>query len=199
MSQVHPKPWIPNPLRRGHRRGTVVVLVVVAIGALVIGRPTPRSAALGLPLILAGVGIRLWAAGHLTKTRELTVSGPYAHVRHPLYLGTLLIGVGFGVFCGPLVESPALGAGLALFFFYYLPRKERTESARLEAIYGERYRAYRATVPGLLPSLRAWSPSSADTAPPERWRLARVRGNSELGPPLAVALALALVLAIHWH
>ena len=92
---------------------------------------------------------------------------------------------------GPYVAAVAIPIGLGLFFGYYFPRKERTETARLEALYGERYRAYLAAVPALVPSLRAWSAS--DAAPGPGWRFGQVRDNSELGPPLAVALALAVV------
>jgi protein-S-isoprenylcysteine O-methyltransferase Ste14 len=188
------KPLITNPLRRGHRRWTVVALVAASVLLLVTARPTPWSVALGLPVILAGVALRLWAAGHLLKTRELIASGPYAHTRNPLYLGTLLIGSGFALLAGSAAAAVAAPIGLGLFFFSYFPRKERKESALLESLYGDRYRAYHDAVPALLPRWRAWSPG--DQTQDRTWRFARVRGNSELGSALAALLGIC-VLALH--
>ena len=82
--------------------------------------------------------------------------------------------------------------GIALlwpwFAFSYFPRKERVEGARLEARYGERYVAYRAGVPALLPRLRPWRADAvAATEPtPMGWALARYSDNNELGTLLAV-------------
>ena len=45
--------------------------------------------------MLAGGAVRVWAAGYLFKTHELAMWGPYAYVRHPLYLGRLLLLCGF--------------------------------------------------------------------------------------------------------
>jgi protein-S-isoprenylcysteine O-methyltransferase Ste14 len=185
-----PKPLITNPLRRGHRRWKVVALLVVSIALIATAQPTALSVALGLPLIVAGVALRIWAAGHLLKTRELTVSGPYAYTRNPLYVGTFGIGAGFALLSGTTVAAFAVPIGLLLFFGNYFPRKERTESALLEKLYGEQYRAYHAAVPALLPRLRAWSPAGVSARP---WRFERVRRNSELGVVLTVGLALALL------
>ena len=59
--------------------------------------PTRGSIVAGLPLAIAGELIRLWAAGHLNKSREVTRSGPYRFVAHPLYLGSSLIGAGLAI------------------------------------------------------------------------------------------------------
>jgi protein-S-isoprenylcysteine O-methyltransferase Ste14 len=189
-------------MRRGHRRWSIAALAALAVAVLVSTHPTPLSSAVGLPLIFAGVGLRVWAVGHLRKTRELTITGPYAWIRHPLYLGTLLIGSGFAALAGVRVAAIALPIGFALFFGYYLPRKERIEGKRLEAIYGERFRAYRAAVRGLVPSLRPWSPSaeSGTGTVPVRWSVDRLIDNGELGSVLVVVLALGFVgLHVRWH
>lgn len=188
------KSLITNPLRRGHRRWTVGGLAVASIAMLVTARPTALSIAVGLPCVAAGVALRLWAAGHLVKTHELIISGPYSYTRNPLYVGTFLIGAGFAVLVGMSAAAFAVPIGLLLFFGYYFPRKERKESALLESLYGERYRAYHAAVPALLPRLHAWSPAG-DTQS-LRWSFERVRGNSELGSTLTVLLALA-ALSLH--
>ena len=56
--------------------------------------PTARSLVAGLPVSLLGLALRGWAAGHLEKNRDLAQSGPYAYVRNPLYIGTLLVAAG---------------------------------------------------------------------------------------------------------
>jgi hypothetical protein len=154
--------------------------------------PTPARIGVGLLLVVAGEGLRFWSAGYLVKNRRLTVSGPYAHLRHPLYAGTMLVGVGLLWMGGGSAAPWLLLVGLLFFFFHYLPYKERIESARLERRYGEAYRRYRVAVPALLPSVRAWS--DPEVARVEGWSAERVRANNEDGAALAVAVAAAVVL-----
>ena len=56
-----------------------------------------RHLAVGAAIAIVGESIRLWAAGHLEKSKEVTQSGPYRYTRHPLYLGSSLIGIGMAV------------------------------------------------------------------------------------------------------
>src|SRR5436190_20025012 len=67
------------------------------IAVLLLAAPTRRSIAFGLPVAVAGELIRIWAAGHLNKSREVTRSGPYRFVAHPLYLGSSFIGAGLAI------------------------------------------------------------------------------------------------------
>jgi protein-S-isoprenylcysteine O-methyltransferase Ste14 len=169
------------------------------LGVIALSHPTLTSTLVGLPLILAGCALRTWATGHLVKTEEFTVSGPYAHLRHPLYAGTLLIASGFALAAGWMVAVVALPIFLGLFFAYYFPRKERIEGERLEQLYGEQYRSYRAAVPALLPSLRPWRPAKenvADDRPGPVWHLDRFRDNDELGTLVGVLVALVVLTLI---
>jgi len=154
--------------------------------------PTPARIGVGLLIVVAGEGLRFWSAGHLIKNQRLTVSGPYAYLRHPLYAGTMLVGVGLLWMGGGSAAPWLLGVGLLFFFLHYLPYKERIESARLERRYGEAYRRYRVAVPALLPAVRPWT--DPEVAGGEGWSAERVRANNEDGAALAVALAAALVL-----
>ena len=104
-------------------------------------------------MIALGEGLRIWATGHLFKNDALTVEGPYAYLRHPLYLGTLLIACGFGVMARGGLTLALLGVFLVSYFGYYMPYKNRIESARLEALYGDAFRRYATAVPSLLPRL----------------------------------------------
>ena len=86
---------------------------------------------------------------------------------------------------------------LPWFFLSYFPRKERTESARLEELHGPAFTRYREQVPALIPRLVSWTPSDAPAIgePDRRWSLARYSENNELGTLLAlVACALAFGL-----
>ena len=62
---------------------------VAAVAALVLARPTWTTWQVGLLVAVAGEAIRIWAAGHLEKGREVTRSGPYRWTGHPLYVGSI--------------------------------------------------------------------------------------------------------------
>ena len=80
--------------------------------------PTRSSLIIGVPVSLAGLLLRAWAAGHLAKNRELATGGPYAYIRNPLYVGTLLVAAGL-VIATRRVELAILFG--AVFSFVYLP------------------------------------------------------------------------------
>lgn len=187
------KPLIRHPFRRKNFRPRALVLYAAGIAALWIADPALRLFLPGLALVVAGQALRLWATGHLVKTDELTTVGPYGHLRHPLYAGALLMGTGFLLMAGPRVAAIALPAGLVFYFGYYLGYKERVESERLEALYGDAFRAYRAAVPALWPRLTRWRAHAA--AEPPRWRLDRVIENDEQTALAYAAIATVALLA----
>ena len=82
---------------------------VSAIVTLVLARPTWDTWRTGLLIAVAGECLRLWAAGHLEKGREVTRSGPYRLLRHPLYAGSIVIAVGVA-FPSRSVAAAVLGA-----------------------------------------------------------------------------------------
>ena len=109
----------------------------------------------GLPMIALGEALRTWAAGHLVKDEELTVGGPYAYVRNPLYLGSLLSGVGFLIILGDW----RLAAAFALIALaVYIPTV-RQEEDYLRRMHGEAFEEYRRAVPGMVPRLRPARPA----------------------------------------
>jgi protein-S-isoprenylcysteine O-methyltransferase Ste14 len=119
----------------------------LAITYLVFSRPARSSLIAGGAIALIGLTVRGWAAGCLEKGRRLTVSGPYAYTRNPLYLGSLLIGAGFA-WAG---RSWLLGlAFVALFVFVYWP-VIRSEESFLRQQFGEAYDRYASQVPLLFP------------------------------------------------
>jgi protein-S-isoprenylcysteine O-methyltransferase Ste14 len=145
-------------------------------GALVLGlaRPTPRSVAVGAAIAVLGELVRIWAAGHLDKGREVTSSGPYALTRHPLYLGSTIIGVGLAVGAASMLVAVIVVAYLAV----TLTAAIRTEEAHLTEKFGAAYPAYRA---GRMSVARPFS-------------IERVMRNREY----RAAIGVLIVLAVLW-
>jgi len=162
--------------------------------ALIFGaQPTAVSLLVGGIVIAAGEALRLWATGYLHKTETLTVAGPYAYLRHPLYLGTLLIAGGFAVAAHTAFALWILAFFLLGYFGYYLPYKNRIEGARLEALFGDEYRRYATAVPQVLPRLHAYVPLGANGC--ADWTRVRFRDNNELGTTGAVLIGFVGVVA----
>lgn len=181
-----------NPIRWKNLRPRLLPYIAIGLMIAVSHRPSRLAVALGLPLVVAGAMLRGWAAGHLVKNDSLAMTGPYAHLRHPLYLGTLLVATGFGVSLGGLVAGVLLAIVWPWFGFHYFPRKDRVEAARLAALHGEAFERYRVAVPALWPRWRAWRGGSQVAT----WQLERYSENNELGTLLAIA---AGVLFFVWR
>ena len=127
-------------LLRRIARLRVSIGFVSSIFVLWLAQPTARSLALGAVVAAIGEAIRVWAAGHLEKGREVTTSGPYAFTRHPLYLGSVLIGIGLAVASARAVVAVLVLAYLGI----TLTAAIRTEEAHLTEKFGVAYPAYRA-------------------------------------------------------
>lgn len=184
-----------NPIRLKNLRLRFLPLYAVGTLLLFFVRPGWLEYGLGLAAVVAGGALRSWGAGHLVKTTQLTITGPYARLRHPLYLGTLLVASGIAVMVGGWAAIVVLLLFLPWFFLSYFPRKEQVESARLEARYGDAFARYRAEVPALLPRLTPWEPAPETLAQGDaslRWSLDRYSDNNELGTLLGL---IACVLA----
>jgi protein-S-isoprenylcysteine O-methyltransferase Ste14 len=111
-------------------------------------RPTGSSLLVGLPVSMLGLVLRGWAAGHLEKNLTVTMSGPYAHVRNPLYVGTLTVAAGL-VAAARRWELGLLFA--AVFFLVYLPVVE-LEEQHLASLFPD-FKEYLSDVPRLMPRL----------------------------------------------
>ena len=111
-----------------------------AIVAFWLARPTSTSLVIGAVIATAGELVRIWAAGHIEKGREITRSGPYRYVRHPLYLGSSLMALGFVV----AARSIAVGILVGAYMVITLMAAIRTEEASLDRKFEGEYAAYRA-------------------------------------------------------
>ncbi|MCY3759386.1 MAG: isoprenylcysteine carboxylmethyltransferase family protein [Acidobacteria bacterium] len=142
----------------------------------------------GIVLAFLGMLFRGWAAGHVLKNDRLAVSGPYAFTRHPLYLGSFVIGLGFSLAGSSLT---ILVLFLGFFFLLYGPAM-RAEEERLKHLFPARYPDYRKTVPFFLPT--RW-PAGRD---PASFSLQHYRRNREYRAVLGFAAALGLLAWKAW-
>jgi len=167
---------LPSRLRvpAGYALGVLVVLMA---------RPSLGSVAVGLALATVGEALRIWASGHIDKTRALATGGPYAHTRNPLYLGSMLIGLGVAVGS----SSPWVVLAVAAYFAAFYPSVMREEAAFLEERFSERYRGWARQVPSFVP--RLWPAGPRDS----RFRWSTVASNREWRTVLALPAMAALL------
>ena len=161
--------------------GWLVGLLVVALA-----RPTPSSLLLGVPLALAGELVRIWASGHIEKTKRLATGGPYAHSRNPLYVGSLLIALGVAIACA----SPWVVLAVAVYFLAFYPPVMREEASFLADKFPSDYATWAGAVPLFWPRLTPAGPRVS------RFEWERVRVNKEWRTALALPLLAALLLVL---
>ena len=140
--------WFPKPYADRVAKLRVPFGFVLVVAFAWFAHPTLPSLAAGLPVSVAGLALRAWAAGHLEKNRDLARSGPYAYVRNPLYIGTLLVAAGL------VIAARQWGLALlfaAVFLLIYLPviQLEEQHLRNLFPDFGD----YARRVPALRPTL----------------------------------------------
>jgi protein-S-isoprenylcysteine O-methyltransferase Ste14 len=166
-----------------------VLAGLVGIALFWMARDRQLEAAWFIPgalLTIAGEWLRLWAAGHLRKNKQLTTTGPYSYVKNPLYIGTLLITLGYSAMA---MEKWIMIAGFVWFFIYYAPYKKKQENEKLINSFGEPWKVYDAAVPDYLPRLTPYPGRGQN-----RWDGEVVKENSEHETAVAVFAGLVLML-----
>jgi protein-S-isoprenylcysteine O-methyltransferase Ste14 len=136
---------------RGSLRSTVIGVIArmrVALGfvfgvlVFILARPTGRSLLVGMSIAACGEAFRIWAAGHLQKSREVTASGPYRWTAHPLYVGSSVMGLGLAIACA----SVTVGVLIAFYLATTLTAAIKSEEAFLRRTFGDQYDLYRSGV-----------------------------------------------------
>jgi protein-S-isoprenylcysteine O-methyltransferase Ste14 len=122
--------------------------VLILVYALT-SHAVPLSIAIGAPLVIIGVLVRLYASGFVMKNKELATQGPYAFVRHPLYTGNIAVIVGFAIAGATLWGLPL---ALAFIWFYYPPTIEY-EDRKLRRQFGQQWEQWADITPALVPRL----------------------------------------------
>ena len=117
---------------------------------LFLARPTFHSILLGAAVGFVGLIIRAYAAGYLHKQEVLTVTGPYARTRNPLYFGSFMLALGFAV----MSWNPIAAALLLIPFIAIYSRVILKEEAHLARLFPEQFPKYRSKVPRFFPQIR---------------------------------------------
>ncbi len=119
---------------------------VCAAAVLYLARPSLFSLVIGGAVSMAGEGIRVWAAGHLDKGREVTQSGPYRWMRHPLYVGSAIVALGAALAAADISAALIIGGYVALAIGAAISHEEENMRER----FGQEYDRYlRSPVPAM--------------------------------------------------
>ena len=164
-------------------KGPVILGSVILV---LFAKPNLPGTIVGIFLIFIGEAWRIWGTGHLEKNETLTVTGPYAYVKNPLYVGSILLTVGFCILANNLY---VLAIATLMFCFHYIPYKKKIEGDRLKKIFGRQYEDYDEHVPDYLPR---WTPYSSQKAP---WKFKTFLENSEAGIVILNLLGILVILS----
>lgn len=131
---------VESSLSEALARRRVALGFICGVAALVLAAPTRDSLLIGAAVAAAGEAMRIWAAGHLEKSKEVTTSGPYRLTRHPLYVGSAIITLGFIIAARSIPVAVLALVYLALTYTAAIRREE----AFLTQKFGAAYPAYKA-------------------------------------------------------
>lgn len=152
---------------------------VFALLVFWLARPTGQTLVWGTLVAAAGEALRVWAAGHLNKSREVTSSGPYRWLGHPLYAGSSIMGVGLAIAANSLVVA----ALIVIYLLTTISAAIRSEEAFLRQKFGEAYDRYHR---GLA--------ASDDDSRMRRFSLRQAIANREHRALAGLAIAVLLLL-----
>ncbi len=161
----------------------------LAVAVLFFARPQPKSILYGALVGAIGLAIRAWGAGYLRKQELLTVTGPYAYTRNPLYLGSAILALGTGIATRSWISAAILLVYFAVFYSMVM-RKEEHE---LRLHHGEQFDRYAAAVPLFFPRL---APKKLPGDSPGRFSFAQYRKNHEWQAAIGFLLLLIVLVAI---
>jgi len=171
-----------------------VPLMAIAVVALAAFMHEPRAFWYGAPVAVLGELIQMWAGSQLHKDQHLTISGPYSHVRNPMYIGRFILGLGFFI----MTYNLFLIAGYVILFAAYAHMRVAREESRLIVIFEPDYQRYCSEIRRWLPRLRPYSGSESKNA---SW--AQVCANHEninmLGVLVVLAAVCLRIAKIPWH
>jgi protein-S-isoprenylcysteine O-methyltransferase Ste14 len=163
-------------------RMRVALGFVFGVLVLILAQPTARSLTMGMTIAAGGEAIRIWAAGHLRKSREVTVSGPYRWVAHPLYVGSSVMGIGLAIASASVLVS----ALVAIYLVATLTAAIKSEEAFLRRTFGDQYDLYRS---GVAAKRRERSAASQ-----RRFRVEQAVANREYRAVAGLGIAILLLI-----
>jgi protein-S-isoprenylcysteine O-methyltransferase Ste14 len=163
----------------GLARMRVALGFVFGALVLILAHPSRASVAVGMTVAACGEAIRFWAAGHLQKSREVTVSGPYRWSAHPLYVGSSVMGLGLAIACA----SVPVAVLIAIYLATTLTAAISSEEAFLRRTFGEQYDLYRSGVA-----------AKRAVGSKRRFSFAQAMANREYRAVIGLVVALLLLL-----
>jgi protein-S-isoprenylcysteine O-methyltransferase Ste14 len=159
-----------------------------AVLYIFLAKPTARSMIIGAAVAIVGLAIRALASGHVQKNEQLATSGPYAYTRNPLYLGSLVLAVGFTL----AARSWWIALAVMVFFFaIYIPVIRGEEKFLRERF--PQFDNYAGNVPLLFPRLTAFEGNRGGFSWDLYWKHREY--NSLLG---SAVIAAALLVKLIW-
>jgi protein-S-isoprenylcysteine O-methyltransferase Ste14 len=163
----------------------------LAIIVLVLAHPTPTSLLIGGLVGVVGLWVRALAAGHLHKQETLTVTGPYAHTRNPLYFGSAILTLGAAVAMNSWIAALVLCVYFALFYSVVMRREE----GELRFHHGSAFDDYANAVPLFFPRLTA---ARFGQGAAGAFSFAQYKKNREYRAAIGFLLLLVL-LVVDWY
>ena len=160
----------------------------LAIIVLVLAHPTPQSILYGALVGIVGLLIRALAAGHLHKQAVLTITGPYAHTRNPLYFGSAILTLGVAIATHSWIPASLLLGYFTLFYSIVMRREEQ----ELRAHHGTSFDDYARSVPLFVPRLTPAKLAGGEGA----FSFAQYKKNREYRAAIGFLLLLLVLLAI---
>ena len=159
----------------------IVFLIALTFAA----NPVAMFFYVGVAFTGLGIATRMWASGHVNKNQVLATTGPYAYVRHPLYVGNHLIGFGF-------CFASALWWGILLWLvlgIYFYPQTIRHEDAFLARRFPQEWAEWNRHTKALIPRLKPYRPG-------ERGEWSFKQSLRRNGEPIIAALLSACLYSI---
>jgi protein-S-isoprenylcysteine O-methyltransferase Ste14 len=185
--------WIARWQRLARRIRVPLGFLAAALYLFELWRRAPRPAAVAwsLALVLPGLWLRGYAAGYVKKNRELTTTGPYAHTRNPLYLGSMLMAAGFAVALLSWPVALVLAVGFAVIYVPVIASEERFLRATFPS-----FDDYCRQVPRLIPRLTPAKLPGSEAAPGV-FSLALYLRHREYNAAIGAALLYLSLLFLH--
>ncbi len=136
---------------RYHEQSRQWFAVVFVLLVSLLGSYNPLLFIVGGGVAAVGAAVRMWASGYVMKNKQLATNGPYAYVRHPLYVGNILLLIGFSI---ASTQWWSFVLMTALLWFYYPPTISY-EDEKLRGIFGAEWEAWSKNINALIPTFGA--------------------------------------------
>jgi protein-S-isoprenylcysteine O-methyltransferase Ste14 len=187
-----PSPTTVDTWSRVARRIRVPLGFIFAVVYIWLAQPTRTSLIAGTLVLLPGLFLRGLASGHVQKDKQLTVSGPYAYTRNPLYLGSLMLAAGFAI----AARSWWIVAVMLLMFAVIYVPVIAGEERYLRQTFPE-YDDYARHVPRMLPRLTPYGSQQSAYSSARYWKHREYEASIGCAVVLAV-LIVKLIAKLVW-